>query len=106
MFRNSIMVAVGLLHSELDMNSNGDFGGLVVSVLASGTQDHAFLWRGSKAVCPMSHICGMLKTPGNYVEVRFSRRNLSAISHPFPFLTTRALSCRMTWSASGVDGQN
>jgi hypothetical protein len=26
---------------------------------------HAFLRRGSKAVCPMSQICGMLKTPGN-----------------------------------------
>jgi hypothetical protein len=61
------------------------FGGLVVSVLASGTQDrwvfgffglnnpqHAFLRRESKAVCPMSPICGMLKTPGNYVEVGFS----------------------------------
>jgi len=33
---------------------------------------HAFLRRGSKAVCPMSQICGMLKTPGNYVEVGFS----------------------------------
>jgi len=33
---------------------------------------HAFLHRGSKAVCPMSQICGMLKTPGNYVEVGFS----------------------------------
>jgi hypothetical protein len=51
------------------------FGGLVVTMLASGTQvrgfepvglfgrkipQHAFLWRGSKAVCPMSQI---------YVEV-------------------------------------
>jgi len=27
--------------------------------------------RGSKAVCPMSQICSMLKTPGNYVEIRF-----------------------------------
>jgi hypothetical protein len=54
-----------------------DFGGLVVSMLPSGTQDrgfepgrsrrifrakknpqHAFLRRGSKAVCPMSQICG------------------------------------------------
>jgi len=73
----------------------------MVSVLASGTQDrgfkpgrsrrifraknpaesvgilgrkypqHAFLRRGCKAICPMSQICGMLKTPGNYVEVGF-----------------------------------
>jgi hypothetical protein len=55
------------------------FGGLVVSVLASGTQDHrrknpqrAFLQRGSKAICPISPIFGVLKTPENYVEVEFS----------------------------------
>jgi hypothetical protein len=62
--------------------------GLVVSVLASGTQDCgvrtwpklsdfsgrknpqlAFLRRGSKAARPMSQICGMLKNPAIYVEV-------------------------------------
>jgi hypothetical protein len=32
---------------------------------------HAFLRRGSKAVCPMSQICCMLKTSGIYVEIRF-----------------------------------
>ena len=56
------------------------FRGLVVSVLASGTQDwgfkpgrscrifrakKSFPRRGSKAVCPMT------QTPGNYVEVGF-----------------------------------
>jgi hypothetical protein len=30
---------------------------------------HAFLWRESKAVCPMSQICGMLKNPVIYMEV-------------------------------------
>jgi hypothetical protein len=30
---------------------------------------HVFLQRGSKAVCPMSQICGMLKNPVIYVEV-------------------------------------
>jgi hypothetical protein len=44
------------------------FGGLVVSMLASGTQDRVFapsrsLRKGSKAVCPMSQICGMIKNP-------------------------------------------
>jgi hypothetical protein len=58
------------------------FGGLVVSMLASGTRvrgfepgqslriffgrknpQHAFLRKGSKAVCPMSQICCMLKNP-------------------------------------------
>jgi hypothetical protein len=46
------------------------FGGLVVSMLASGTQgrgfkrknrQHAFLRRGSKRICPMSQLCGMRK---------------------------------------------
>jgi hypothetical protein len=65
-----------------------DFGGLAVSMLPSGTQhrgfkptrsrqmysgrknpQHAFLRRGSKAVCPMSQVCGMLKKPAIYVEV-------------------------------------
>jgi hypothetical protein len=30
---------------------------------------HAFLRRGSKAGCPMSQICGLLKNPVIYVEV-------------------------------------
>jgi hypothetical protein len=49
------------------------FGGLVVSMLASGTQgrgfifmnvknpQHAFLRRGSKRICPMSQLFGMRK---------------------------------------------
>jgi hypothetical protein len=51
------------------------FSGLVVSMLASGTQvcgsdffgrknpQHAFLRKGSKAVCPVSQICGTKKNP-------------------------------------------
>jgi NAD(P)H-hydrate repair Nnr-like enzyme with NAD(P)H-hydrate dehydratase domain len=49
------------------------FGGLVVSMLASGTRvggfvgffgslknpPHAFLRRGSERICPMSQLCGM-----------------------------------------------
>jgi hypothetical protein len=30
---------------------------------------HSFLRRGSKAVCPMSLLCGMLKNPTIYLEV-------------------------------------
>jgi hypothetical protein len=40
---------------------------------------HAFLRRGSKAVCPMSQICGMLKIPAIYVEVGIARQ----INWPF-----------------------
>jgi hypothetical protein len=72
------------------------FDGVVVSMLASGTQDrgfeavrffrrknrqHAFLRRGSKAVCPMSQICGMLKDHAIYVEVG------TAGQIDWPFLT-------------------
>jgi hypothetical protein len=62
------------------------FGGLVVSMLASGTRvrgfkpgrriyrakknpQHAFLRRGIKAVYPMSQLRGMLKIPTFSVEV-------------------------------------
>ena len=63
------------------------FGGLVVSMLASGTQvcgfkpgrsrwifygrknpQHAFLRRGSKRICPMSQLCGMLRNLVIYVN--------------------------------------
>ena len=66
---------------------NDGFSGLVVSMLASGTQvcgfkpgrsrwifsdvkspQHAFLWRGSKRICPMCQLCGMLKNLVNYVN--------------------------------------
>jgi hypothetical protein len=65
------------------------FGGLVVSMLAFGTQDsgfapsrsrwifrvknpqHDFLQKGSKAVCPMSQICSMSK---NTIIYRGSRK--------------------------------
>jgi hypothetical protein len=30
---------------------------------------HAFLWQGSKTICPMSQLCGMLKIPTISVEV-------------------------------------
>jgi fructose-1-phosphate kinase PfkB-like protein len=52
--------------------TDSGFGGLVVSMLASGSNpaeavgffgrknpQHAFLRWGSKAVCPMSQLCGM-----------------------------------------------
>jgi hypothetical protein len=66
----------------------------VVSMLASGTQDrgfapgrspsdfsgeknpqHAFLRKGSKAICPMSQICGMSKNPITYRGSRGYRLN-------------------------------
>jgi hypothetical protein len=69
-----------VLHKWAPLTTSG-LDGLVVSRLASGTHDcgfapgrsrrifraknpqHAFLRKGSKAACPMSQICGMLKNP-------------------------------------------
>jgi hypothetical protein len=81
------------------MTGESGFGGLVVSMLASGSNpaeknpQHAFLRRGSKAVCPMSQICGAL-------------RGFTWKSESQAKFTNRGLSCRMTWSASGDDGRN
>jgi hypothetical protein len=67
------------LNAELTVRPPTDgFGGLVVSMLASGTRvrgfdpavavgffrygknpQHAFLRRGSKILCPMSQVCDM-----------------------------------------------
>jgi hypothetical protein len=81
------------------------FRGLVVSMLASGTQhrgfepgrgffrgekipQHAFLRRGSKAVCSMSQICGMLKNPAIYVEVGIAGQiNRPLLAQFLPSLT-------------------
>jgi hypothetical protein len=58
---------------------------------------HAFLRRGSKAVCPISQICGGVKEPYNDVEVAFVRLHLTG--HFSPILThfaDRGLSRRLT----------
>jgi hypothetical protein len=60
-----------------------------------------------KPSVPMYQICSMLKNPMIYEEVgitgqidrQFLARN--SILH-----FTRAVSCRLTWSASGDDGRN
>src|SRR5215471_9949392 len=43
---------------------------------------HAFLWKGSKAVCPMSQICGMLKNPTVYCGSRKPSAKLSGHLSP------------------------
>jgi hypothetical protein len=69
------MINWGTVDRILWMSVLSGFGGLVVSMLASDTQDRGFapgtsrrifrakkiLRKGSKAVCPMSQICGMSK---------------------------------------------
>jgi hypothetical protein len=96
------------------------FGGLVVSIRASGTQvrgfklgrsrrknpQHAFLRRRSKAVCPMSQLCGMLKIHTISVKVVIVRLNLIAHFSPIiPPFTNRGLPRRLTWNSSADDGE-
>jgi hypothetical protein len=51
---------------------------------------HAFLWKGSKAVCPMSQIFSMLKNPVITWKLDH-RQNLPAMSHPISSLANRGL---------------
>jgi hypothetical protein len=70
-----------LLDGE-NISFDDGFGGLVVSILATGTRPkpldffghpknppYAFLRKGSK-ICPMSQLCGMLKNPTVFRELR------------------------------------
>jgi hypothetical protein len=99
--------------------------GLVVSTLASGTRVHgfkpgrsrrifsgeknplhAFLRKGSKAVCPMSQICGMLKNPVITWKLGH-RRNSPAISRPIvPPSATRSARVDGDVEASGGESIN
>jgi hypothetical protein len=53
----------------LVLNIAGSIPGDAVELFGRKNPQHAFLRRRSKAVCPMSQICGMLKNPAIYVEV-------------------------------------
>jgi hypothetical protein len=98
----------------MEFRSSG-FSGLVVSMLASGTRvrgfkpgrsrrifsceknpQHAFLRKGSKAVCPMSQICGISKKPVIAWKLGH-RQNLAVISRPISSLANRGL-----WRLRGV----
>jgi hypothetical protein len=47
----------------LDPKIAGSLTGEAVGFFRQKNPQHAFLRKGSKAVCPMSQICGMLKNP-------------------------------------------
>jgi hypothetical protein len=71
----------------------------VVSMLASGTRpkpsdffgrkdpQHAFLRKRSKAVGPVSQICGTLKNPCDYMEVGSKAKFIGYFSPVPPSLT-------------------
>jgi hypothetical protein len=79
------------------------FGGLVVSMLASGTRvrgfkpgrsrhtnpQHAFLRKGSKAVGSMSQICGTLKNPCDYMEVGSKAKFVGHFSPELSYFANR-----------------
>jgi hypothetical protein len=68
---------------------------------------HAFLRRGSKAVCPMSQLCGMLKNPAITWKSDCLAKIWPAIfSLIIPPFTNRGLSRRLAWSASGDKRRN
>jgi hypothetical protein len=116
------MLACGIFGGlVVSMLASGTFGGLVISILTSGTQvrgfkpgrsrrifpgeknpQHAFLRRGSRAVCPMSQICDILNNSVIKWQLRH-KQNFSAISLPFSSLANRYL-C-VVWSTSGFDGR-
>jgi hypothetical protein len=58
---------------------------------------HDFLRKGTKAVCPMSQICGMVKNPVITWKLGH-RQNLSAISRPISSLANRGF-----WRLRGVE---
>jgi hypothetical protein len=84
------------------------FGGLVVSMLASGTRvrgfkpdffgrkipQHAFLREGSKAVGPASQICGTLKNPYDYMEVASKAKLVGYVSPELSSFANRGLRAR------------
>jgi hypothetical protein len=99
------------------LNSSG-FSGLVVSMLASGTQDRGFTPGQScrfqmkkfstcrKAIFPMSQIFGMLKNPVITWKLGH-RQNQSAISRPIvPPFATRSARVDGDVGASGGDSEN
>jgi hypothetical protein len=95
------------------------FGGLVVSMLASGTRpkpsdfferknpQHAFLRKGSKAVCPVSQICGTIKkTLVITWKLDPKAKSVGNFSPEPASLANRGPHVRAAWSASGDDGGN
>jgi hypothetical protein len=67
---------------------------------------YAFFRKGSKAVCPMSQICGMLKNPVITWKLGH-RQNLPAISLPIvPPFATRSARFVGDVEASGGESEN
>ena len=80
------------------------FGGLVVSMLASGTQDrgfdpgrsrHAFLGGGEVKPSPMSQICAACQRTGFTWKSKSQAKLTGHFSPVIPSFADRGLSCRL-----------
>jgi hypothetical protein len=92
----------------------------VVSMLASGTRvrgfepgqsgrkipQHAFLRKGSKAVCSVSQICDTLKNPVVTWKLGHRQNKCRPFLVRFPPSLIQDSPACVAWSASGVDGGN
>jgi hypothetical protein len=114
-YKSTRLVVQGSRAHPASYSVGSDSGGLVVSMLASGTQvrgfeavgffgrnnpQHAFLPRGSKVPCRRFAACK------RSLWSRNRRLNWPTISRPIPSFTNRGLACRLTWSDSGDDGRS
>jgi hypothetical protein len=95
---------------ELGYQRVPDFAGLnpseAVGIFWRKIPQRVFLQKGSKAVCPMSQICGILKNPVITWKLGH-RQNLSAISRPIiPPFATRSANIDGDVEASGGKSEN
>jgi hypothetical protein len=110
---------VGLLFPIQSDALPSGFGGLVVSMLASGSNPaevvgfsgrknphHAFLRRGIKAVSLFRRFAAYKRTLWFTWESESQAKLTSHFSPVIPSFTNRGLSCRLTWIASGDDGRS
>jgi hypothetical protein len=118
-FDSQFGVSVRSVYRRCYCGNVGGFGGLVVSMLASGTQVRGFkpgqkpsdfsgqkihsmpsFGREVKPSVPCRRFVACKKHPAIYVEVGIAGQ----IDRPF--LAQFRRTCRLTWSASGDDGRN
>jgi hypothetical protein len=118
-----VVVAVAIIVVVAVVHIRNGFGGLVVSMLASGTQVRGFkpgrsrrIFRAKKSLACLpsegkqsrrSHVADLrhVKEPYNYRGSRSCRLNLIGHFSPIvPSLANRGLSRRLMWSASGDEG--
>jgi hypothetical protein len=109
--RDILITLYHFQHHKTISRCHQAFGRLVVSMLASGTQDRGFapgrslrIFRAKKAVCHMSQICGMSKNPITYRGSRSYRLNYRTFLARFRFSLTEDSS--VAWHRSPLEMTN